>query len=141
MQTGREAIDNLLRRRRADHVPLYDSPWGDTLQKWVGQGMPTNPQGQAVDPVEHFGFDMAGCGGWFDWSPKRGVNETVEETAEWRIVRNGSGALLKWWKDKSGTPEHVDFAMTSRAVWDRDYRPLVAGPLDRQRLGDLEVVR
>ena len=38
------------------------------------------------------------------------------------LVKNGAGAYLKWWKNKSGTPEHMDFTMTSREVWDRDYR-------------------
>jgi uroporphyrinogen decarboxylase len=66
---------------------------------------------------------MAPAGGWFDWMPRRGVNELVEETEEWEVRRNGAGGALKYWKHKSGTPEHVDFRMTSRAVWDRDYRP------------------
>lgn len=142
MQTGFEAIDHLLRGRRADHVPLHDGPWDDTLRKWVTQGMPAKDTGEPVDCVDQFGFDIAGCGGWFDWQPKRGVSDIVEETAEWKIVRNGAGALLKWWKTRSGTPEHIDFAMASREVWDRDYRPLlVDAAADRERVGDLEEVR
>lgn len=145
MQTGREAIDNLMRGRiragarkpQADHVPLHDSPWGDTLARWVSQGMPANDQGLPVDPVVHFGFDMAGCAGWFDWHARRGYSETVEETEQWRVVRNGSGALLKWWKHKSGTPEHIGFHLTDRHVWDREYRPLLE-TFERQRLGDLQ---
>jgi uroporphyrinogen decarboxylase len=139
MQTGREAITRLMRGERADHIPVHDSPWGDTLQKWVTQGMPTDEKGHPVNPVEHFGFDMAGCGGWWDWHPRRGVNEVVEETDAWRIVRNGSGALLKWWKHRSGTPEHIGFHLTSREVWDREYRPLLA-EFDRARLGDIPAV-
>lgn len=139
MQTGRQAIINLLSHQPADHVPLHDGPWGDALTKWVGQGMPTDQQGKPVDSVDHFGFDMAGCGGWFDWQPKQGVSEIVEQTSEWKVVRNGAGALLKWWKSKSGTPEHVDFAMTSRWVWDRDYRPLVTD-FDRRRVKDVHAI-
>ena len=134
MQTGAQAIDNLLRRKPVDHVPLADSPWGDTMAKWVTQGMPKDGNGNAVDPVEHFGFDIAGCGGWFDWLPRRGVNETIEETDEWRVVRNGAGAALKWWKNKSGTPEHIDFRMSSREIWEKEYRPLVV-EFDRERVG------
>ncbi|MCY3024116.1 MAG: hypothetical protein NTW87_34495 [Planctomycetota bacterium] len=140
MQTGFQAIDGLMRKKPADHVPIHDSPWGDALKKWVAQGMPADEKGNAVDVVDHFGFDMAGVGGWFDWHPKRGFSEIVQETAEWKIVRNGSGAALKWWKDKSGTPEHIDFHMKSREVWDKDYRRLVVD-FDRQRLGDLKPVK
>jgi uroporphyrinogen decarboxylase len=140
VQTGREAIDNLIHRRRADHVPQTDGPWSDTLRKWVTQGMPADEKGKPADAADHFGYDMAGCGGWFDWLPRRGFNETVEETAEWKITRNGAGAVLKSWKHKSGTPEHVDFHMTSRAVWEREYKPLLV-PFDRRRVGDIEAAR
>ncbi|OGV62946.1 MAG: hypothetical protein A2498_05710 [Lentisphaerae bacterium RIFOXYC12_FULL_60_16] len=140
MQSGREAIDNLLRKRPVDHVPQTDSPWGDTLRKWVTQGLPANAQGEPTDSLEHFGYDMAGCGGWFDWLPKRGFSETVEETDAWKTTRNGAGAVLKYWKHKSGTPEHVDFHMTSREIWEREYKPLLF-PFDRQRVGDIPAVR
>ncbi|MFW5798560.1 MAG: uroporphyrinogen decarboxylase family protein [Planctomycetota bacterium] len=134
MQTSYEVVDNLMRKKPAERVAVQDSPWGDTLEKWVGQGMPTDAQGNAVNPAEHFGFDSVCVGGWFDWHAKAGFSEVLEETDRWRVVRNGSGAALKYWKNKSGTPEHIDFLMTDREVWERDYRPHVAGPFDRSRL-------
>jgi len=140
MQTGREAFDNIMRKKHADHIPCNDAPWGDTLTRWVSEGMPTNDDGSPVDVVEHFGFDMAGCGGWFDWQPMRGFSETVEENDNWRIVRNGAGGLLKWWKTHSGTPEHMDFDMASRKVWEEKYRPLLACEFDRERIGDLSAM-
>lgn len=133
MQSSREVIDNLLRRRGAERVGLTDSVWDDTLRKWVAQGMPAAENGNAVEPAEHFGFDMIGCGGWFDWHPKRNCEEILEETDQWKIVRNGSGAALKWWKNKSGTPEHIDFIMTSREVWQKEYRQLLV-EFDRDRV-------
>jgi uroporphyrinogen decarboxylase len=133
MQTSRDVIDSLLRKKPADRVGVMDSPWPDTLKAWVKQGMPVDEKGEPVDIFEHFGFDVVGVGGWFDWYPKRGVQEIVEETAEWKVVRHGTGAVLKWWKDKSGTPEHVDFDMSSREVWERDYRPLLLD-VDRERV-------
>lgn len=140
MQTGREAFDCVIRKKPADHVPNNDSPWGDALTKWVKQGLPTNEDGNPVDITEHFGYDMAGCGGWFDWLPNRGYSEVLEQTDEWQVVRNGAGAALKWWKHQSGTPEHIDFDMTSREVWDAKYRPNLV-EFDRDRLGDLQAVR
>ncbi len=133
MQSSREVIDSLMRKKPAERVGLHDSPWSDTLRKWVTQGMPADDEGKAVDTVDHFGFDMANCGAGLEWQAKRGVSELVEETAEWKIVRNGNGAVFKWWKDKSGTPEHIDFAMTSREVWEKEYRPHLMD-LDRERI-------
>ena len=133
MQTPREVIDSLLRKKKADRVGLHDSPWGDTIQKWIKQGMPTDKDGNPPNNTEHFGFDMAGCGGWFAWEPKRGESEVLEETDEWKVTRNGAGAALKYWKHKSGTPEHIDFLMTDRKVWERDYRSHLLD-LDRERV-------
>jgi uroporphyrinogen decarboxylase len=132
-------VDALLRGRGAGRVGLFDSPWGDTLTKWVKQGYPTGEDGKPVDPVDHFGYDLAGAGGWFDILPLRGFRQVEQETDEWQIIRNGAGAALKWWKNKSGTPEHVDFRMTSRQVWEREYRPALL-EVDRGRL-DIEGTR
>ena len=57
MQTPRDVIDSLLRKKKADRVGVMDSPWADTLRAWVVQGMPADEKGAAVDSVEHFGFD------------------------------------------------------------------------------------
>jgi uroporphyrinogen decarboxylase len=102
--------------------------------------MPADEKGNGVDCTDHFGFDMVGCGGWFDWQAKRGVDEIVEENAEWKVAWNGNGAVLKWWKNKSGTPEHIDFHMASRGIWEKEYRPHLV-EFDRQRLGNLEETR
>ncbi len=148
MATSREIVDALLRGRKAERVALMDGPWADTLAAWVRQGYPTRwvhkekgedrwlredgmseealEAGEYEEPVppwQHFGYDMAGVGPWFDIQPLRDHEELLEETDAWTIKRNGAGAALKYWKHKSGTPEHVDFLMTSRAVWERDYRP------------------
>lgn len=147
MQTPRQVVDALLRGQKAERVALMEGPWNDTIAAWVQQGYPTRrvfkkkgqdrwrradgmweeavqdgEYEQPVPPWEHFGFDMAGTGGWFDIMPIRDHEELLEETDEWTIKRNGAGAALKYWKHKSGTPEHVDFLMSSRAIWERDYR-------------------
>ncbi|NQT53184.1 hypothetical protein HQ576_14085 [bacterium] len=162
MLSARENTQRLFDGSGAERVGLHDSPWGRTVQKWVAQGYPTRKvtktvketvveDGQEIErdvekeadepvpPIEHFGFDMAGCGGWFDMLPLKGYSETLEETDEWRITRNGAGAALKYWKHKDGTPEHIDFLMTSREVWERDYRPHLL-EVDRERV-NIEAAR
>lgn len=32
---------------------------------------------------------------------------------------------MKYWKHKSGTPEHIDFRMTTREIWEKEYKPLL----------------
>lgn len=135
-QSGRDALLSMLQGKTATITPLYDAPWGDTMRKWVDQGYPTNEEGKPLPATEHFGFDMTNAGGWFNWLAHREREEIVEETEEWKLVRNGNGALLRWWKQRSGTPEHVDFHMTSREIWEEEYRPALLDD-GRERAGDV----
>jgi uroporphyrinogen decarboxylase len=147
-QTPREVVDGLLRNTTYERVGLMGSPWWDTMVLWTKHGYPMESKhkqpgdfrwdaqdGRSVtveeagvyeDPVadwRHFGYDMVGVGPWFDIMPIRNYNELLVETDEWDVRRNGAGAALKYWKHKMGTPEHIDFLMTSREIWERDYRP------------------
>lgn len=135
---SREVIDGLLRKKKVERMGVDDSVWGDTLQTWVQEGYPVNANGDPVDPTDHFKFDLCAVGGFFDVMPLRGVLEIVEESDEWLIRRNGAGALLKWWKGRSGTPEHIGFRMTSREAWERDYRPHLL-EVDPERLNQKQV--
>ena len=157
MMTSREAVNSLFQGESYERVGLMGSPWGDTLAAWVKQGYPTHmvqkhvgerrlrEDGKSVEvevageyrqpvaPWRHFGYDMVGVEPWFDPNPLRGCNELVEESDEWEVRRNGEGAALKYWKHKSGTPEHIDFRMVTRDIWDRDYRPHLLA-LDPERV-------
>lgn len=68
--------------------------------------------------------------------PIPGVLEVIEESDKWQVTRDGAGASLKFWKHKSGTPEHIDFKMTSREIWEKDYRHHLL-KVDKRRL-DIE---
>jgi len=142
--TPRENTQALFDGKPAERVGLADNPWGDTVSKWVTQGYPTHKVTRKVDgteeevdrpvpPYKHLGFDQVGAGGWYDMMALRDVREVVEETDEWQIIRNGMGAALKTWKSKDGTPEHIDFRMTTREIWERDYRPHLLD-IDRTRI-------
>jgi uroporphyrinogen decarboxylase len=131
MASSRDLIHNLLTNTGAvDRVGIYEHFWRETPTTWIEQGYPTcttveegNKVVKPENPALHFGFDMLRCGGSFDVDPIQGYGEVLEQTDEWIIRRNGAGAALKYWKHKSGTPEHIDFLMTSREIWERDYRP------------------
>jgi uroporphyrinogen decarboxylase len=120
---------------------VFDYIWPDTLKQWVAEGYPTDANGEPVPVEDHLGFDMAGAGGWIQTLPRYGPgsSETLDESDEWIVTRNGAGAVFKHWKSKSGTPEHIGFHMTSRKVWDRECRPLLLEP-DRNRF-DVETTR
>ncbi len=122
MATSKQIIDCLIKRKPTERMGLFELIWADTQRKWAESGYPKDSEGNPVSPCDHFGFDMDFACDWWDVLPLKGHLELVEESDEWEIKRNGAGAALKYWKQKSGTPEHIDFRMTSRQIWDRDYR-------------------
>ena len=122
-----------------DRIALDEGFWPETLDAWVLQGYPTRTVTTAEgehqipeEPANVFPFDLRKCGGFFDTEPIFGVEEVLEETDEWVVRRNGAGATFKWWKEKSGTPEHIAFAVTSREIWEEEYRPHLL-EVDRRR--------
>jgi uroporphyrinogen decarboxylase len=142
MSAARDVIQELLTGGRRTRVGLREvNIWPDTIQAWLEQGYPTQEvigedgqvKQEAVNWRDHFGYDMVVVGGEFDVLPLRDYREVLEETNEWVITRDGAGAVFKRWKHKSGTPEHIDFRMTSRQVWARDYRPHLL-EVDRARV-------
>ncbi len=157
-------IKNTFLGTSVDRVGLTNSPWSDTLLLWVQEGYPTrwvhkkvgqqrwrSDDGQweevaeegdyeePVPPWQHFQYDMVGIGPWMDYLPLRDYDETVQETSAWKITRNGAGASFKFWKHKMGTPEHIDFRMVSREIWESEYKPYLLY-LDPLRI-DLEELR
>ena len=137
MRDSRDVINAIIRRDEPlSRMGVFDYLWSETLDNWVaGEGYPVGDDGKPLPGEEVFGFDMVGAGGWVQAYPRFGpdAEELLDETDEWVIKRNGAGAAMKTWKRRSGTPEHVDFHMTSRAIWDEVYRPLVA-EFDRGRV-------
>ena len=125
--TGVERIGNILKRQPVDRIGLFEHFWGDTLEKWRGQGHISEDE----DLATHFGFDMSTGGGFnmvarLDFEP-----EVLEETEETILTRDGNGAVLRRHKLHSATPEHVDFAVKERRGWEELARPFLTPTRER----------
>ena len=133
--SSRERVLALLRRELPDRMGLFEHFWPETLRDyWPAQGYPAG-----ANPEEYFGYDLCFGGGWINADPQRGFSEVIEESDEWRLVRQGNGAVMRYWKHKSGTPEHVDFDCCTPQRWEEKYKsPLLA--LDPARM-DVDTTR
>lgn len=112
--TGTERIQRILDRQPVDRIGLFEHFWGDTLKKWQEEGHISPGQ----DLATHFGFDMStswcfNCVADLDFEPV-----VIEEDEETRLVKNGNGATLRSHKLHASTPEHVDFDVKDRTLWD-----------------------
>jgi len=135
---GRELVRNILTKKPADRMGFTDKIWSETERKWREQGAMRRKNEETgewmpIDFSDWFGADMREMWGMFDPVPLRGYHEVIEESAEWRITKDGFGAVFKQWKGKTGVPEHIRFDMNSREVWQQVYRPHLLG-FDETRL-------
>lgn len=127
--THKERFLNVLNRRPVDVLPCGDSLWGETVKKYISQGKLKDSE----DLCRHFDMSWRSSG-WInsvanlDFKPV-----TLEETEETRLNLDGNGAKLRYWKNKSGTPEHVGFTVTDREGWEKHIKQFLL-KLDRRRI-------
>jgi len=95
--SSRERFRRMFEHREADRVPIIDSPWGATIERWRREGMP-----EGMSFVDYFGLDhVASISA--DNSPRYPAR-TIEETDEYVVHTTKWGATLRNWKHAASTP-------------------------------------
>lgn len=108
--TTHERMTRMYGHKEADRVPIIDSPWGSTLERWKDEGMPKD-----IPFDEYFKLDkFAGINA--DTSP-RFPEKVIEETEEYQITTSNWGATMKNWKKRGGVPEFLDFTIKDPDAW------------------------
>ena len=108
--TSHERIKRMLEHRQADRVPVLDSPWASTLERWHREGLPED-----VSYVDYFELDRAdGLG--LDVSPHF-ESRLIEETDDYEITTTAWGGTLRNWKHREGGREQLAFTVTDPASW------------------------
>ena len=115
--TSRDRVLSEIAHEEPDRVPIHDSPWGTTIDRWHREGLPADQS-----PHTHFGYEFWGA--WIDNSLQL-PTETLEDTAEYAITKTSDGNVWRNWKGKTSTPELIDFTITSREKWE-EHKPRMA---------------
>jgi uroporphyrinogen decarboxylase len=108
--TSRERVEKALRHKRPDRVPIHESFWQATADRWRTEGLPAD-----VSPDDYFGTEirLISVDNSFGFP-----YEVVEQADEYVVVRDEWGVLKRDWPDHRSTPELLDFHVKSRAQWD-----------------------
>ncbi len=117
---SRERVLRALKHKEADRVPIQDSLWATTVERWQQEGMPRD-----IRPEDYFDFEMEG------FKPDTSFllpGQVVEETEDAIIATNAWGVTQKNWKRRTSTPEFVKFSVTSRERWEERKDLLVFKP-------------
>ncbi|MDD5349567.1 MAG: uroporphyrinogen decarboxylase family protein [Chthoniobacteraceae bacterium] len=118
--TSRERVNRMMERRDQDRVPRHESFWPETITRWQGEGL----DGGEDTVLERLGSDLASlCWCWPGIYP--GAEQIVSEDADTKVVRDSHGKLVRYWKNRSGTPEHLGFECETREIWEKKFKPLL----------------
>lgn len=108
--TTYKRMTRMYAHQEADRIPITDSPWGATIERWHREGMPED-----ISYVDFFNLDKIAHIS-VDNSPQY-PTEVIEETQEYVINTTAWGATLKNWKHIASTPEFLDFKINNPDAW------------------------
>lgn len=108
----------MMERKDHDRIPRYESFWPETITRWQGEGL-AGDAATVLDLLERDFQSLCWC--WPSAFP--GSERIISEDAETKIVRDEQGKLVRYWKHKSGTPEHLGFECDSPEAWEKTFKP------------------
>ncbi len=109
--TSHERFRRMFAHQEADRVPVIDSPWDATIERWQREGMPAG-----MSFVDYFDLDRFISMQFTDNSPRypsRLISENETET----IYTSSWGVTMKQWKHAASTPQFLDFTITGPDAW------------------------
>jgi len=115
--TSRERFLAALSHEEGDRIPIADTPWPTTVERWHREGL---PEGQS--PHDYFRYEWAGQGADLSFQLP---TETIEEDETSRVVKDSFGATTRVFKNQESVPELIDYTITSRRAWE-EHKPLLA---------------
>ena len=74
--TSKERFLRMFQHKEADRIPMIDSPWGSTIERWRREGLP-----EKTDPAAFFGHERRKLPGLH---PRDGACEEVR-----RVLNDG----------------------------------------------------
>jgi uroporphyrinogen decarboxylase len=112
--TYRELFQEIMYYGGADRMPvIHWTGWTETMERWYAEGLPRDR-----NVHEFLGAVPMWAGVGVDLGLRPAfAEETIEETAEYRIYRDSGGVILQAWKGKSCIPHYIDFTLRTAKDW------------------------
>lgn len=107
---SKERVLSALNHKEPDCIPIYDSLWPSTIERWETEGLPRDTQ-----IADFFGYDMICVQP--DISPQYNY-EIIEKNSNYIIEKNRFGEIIKNRSDYSTTPQIVDVIVKNKKDWE-----------------------
>ncbi|OGV86812.1 MAG: hypothetical protein A3K19_00725 [Lentisphaerae bacterium RIFOXYB12_FULL_65_16] len=112
--TTRELWQNIMHYGEFDRMPvIHWTGWPETLERWKREGLP-----EGANIHQFFGAVpmWTGIGINLGLLPEF-TEETLRETAEYRVFRAKDGVIQQAWKQRSCIPHYMDFTLKTATDW------------------------
>jgi uroporphyrinogen decarboxylase len=116
--TTRELWQAIMHYGDFDRIPvIHWTEWPETRERWYDEGLPRDIDDRGgirrfLDAVPHWNVIDVEVNLYPSFD-----EEVLEETDEYRLIRDSVGVVKKDWKHKSCIPQHVDFTLKTAADW------------------------
>ncbi len=124
--TSHERFRRMFAHQEADRIPVIDSPWDATIERWQREGMPAG-----MSYVDYFDLDRFVNLSLTDNSP-RYPSQTLSESETEVTYTSSWGVTMRQWKHAASTPEFLDFTIRDMDSW-RKARERIQVSRDRVR--------
>ena len=108
---SRTRVLHMLNHQEADRVPITESPWVSTVERWRQEGLPKD-----ISPAEYFDFEIVSFGP--DQSPQF-PTRTIREDESYVVESTPYGGVVRNRKDYASVPEVLDFPCKTRQDWEK----------------------
>lgn len=108
---SRERVKRALSFEEPDRVPIADSIWQSTVERWHREGLPAD-----MSPAEYFDYEIVRFGP--DVSPRYPVRR-LSEDKNYVTETSPYGGVVRNRKDRASVPHFVEFPCQSRQDWDK----------------------
>ena len=110
---GKQRVTRLLSGKLPDRIPMFDTYWETTVERWHREGLPEN-----LSPQQYFGTDdIARIGGDYTMQfPQRVLTQSADEKTYW----DSDGALRTDKHVEEGwTSQWLDFTIKNKDDWNK----------------------
>lgn len=123
--TSRELFHEIMFYGDFDRMPVWHwAGWSETEERWANEGLPRNADRHQFFKSEGLPWGVPIHLGLMPGFPE----ETIEETNEYRIFRQGDGVVAQHWKHRSCIPHFIDFTLKDRSNWEEYKKRLQPHP-------------
>lgn len=124
--TGRERVNRMFKRQDQDCVPRNESFWDETVERFRREGLD-------MDPYTYLGNDFRGLT-WSQCEVYPGRHERIAEDDTTETFFNVWGETVRYFKGRSGTPEHHGWPCPDQETWEREIKPRLVDCAPQQNL-------